>query len=49
VREAEDAVRQLVPAGAKVLGVAINGFDPHAPGWKPYPPYYARAYYAEAA
>jgi Mrp family chromosome partitioning ATPase len=49
VREAEDAVRQLVPAGAKVLGVAINGFDPHAPGWKPYPPYYAHAYYAEAA
>jgi succinoglycan biosynthesis transport protein ExoP len=49
VREAEDAVRQLVPSGAKVLGVAINGFDPHAPGWKPYPPYYAHAYYAEAA
>jgi len=49
VREAEDAVRQLVPAGAKVLGVAINGFDPFAPGWKPYPPYYAHAYYAEAA
>jgi capsular exopolysaccharide synthesis family protein len=49
LREAEDAVRQLVPAGAKILGVAINGFDPHAPGWKPYPPYYARAYYAEAA
>jgi Mrp family chromosome partitioning ATPase len=33
----------------EILGVAINGFDPHAPGWKPYPPYYARAYYAEAA
>jgi capsular exopolysaccharide synthesis family protein len=49
VREVEDALRQLVPAGAKILGVAINGFDPHAPGWKPYPPYYARAYYAEAA
>jgi len=49
LREAEDAIRQLVPAGAKILGVAINGFDPHAPGWKPYPPYYARAYYAEAA
>lgn len=49
IREAEDAVRQLLPAGAKILGVAINGFDPSAPGWKPYPPYYARAYYAEAA
>ncbi len=49
VREAEDAVRQLVPAGAKILGVAINGFNPSAPGWKPYPPYYARAYYAEPA
>lgn len=48
-REAEDAIRQLVPAGAKILGVAINGFNPRAPGWRPYPPYYARAYYAEAA
>jgi len=47
VREAEDAVRQLVPAGAKVLGVAINGFNPRSPGWRPYPPYYTRAYYAE--
>ncbi len=47
VREAEDTVRQLIPAGAKLLGVAINGFDPTAPGWKPYPPYYARSYYAE--
>lgn len=49
VREAEDAIRQLVPAGAKVLGVAINGFNPRASGWRPYPPYYAHAYYAEAA
>lgn len=48
LREAEEAVRQLLPAGAKILGVAINGFNPHAPGYKPYPPYYARAYYAEA-
>jgi capsular exopolysaccharide synthesis family protein len=49
LREAEDAVRQLVPAGGKILGVAINGFNPRAAGWRPYPPYYAHAYYAEAA
>lgn len=49
INEAEEAVRQLQPAGVKVLGVAINQFNPLAPGWKRYPPYYAREYYAEAA
>jgi polysaccharide biosynthesis transport protein len=47
--EAEEAVRQLQPSGVKVLGVAINQFNPLAPGWKRYPPYYAREYYAETA
>jgi capsular exopolysaccharide synthesis family protein len=47
--EAVDAVRQLQPSGVKILGVALNQFDPTAPGFKPYPPYYARAYYEMAA